>query len=173
MEVSNLTTITKNKKMKKVKTFILGALSLVSLSTFALGEAELDGYCPVCYISSGKAVQGLKEFKSEYKGDTYYFVHAKAKSVFDRTPEKFIPQFDGLCAYGISLGKTFESDPTQFAVVDGKLYLNSSAETQKLFEAKPAETIKAANGKWGMVSKEIMAKEMKEKEMMEKEKMSK
>ena len=153
--------------MKLIKKITLAFASLVTLSSIALaGEAKLDGYCPVCYIAANKAVKGIEDFKSEYKGETYLFVKAGAKEAFDKDPEKFLPQYNGLCAYGISLGKEFKSDPTQFAVVDGKLYLNSSKKTQKLFNKAPAKTVASADAEW----KKVM---MKKEEMMKKEKASK
>ena len=149
--------------MNIIKKITLAFTSLVTLSSIALaGEAKLDGYCPVCYISANKAVKGVKEYQSEYKGGTYLFVKEAAKTAFDKSPEKYLPQYDGLCAYGISLGKEFKSDPTQFAVVDGKLYLNSSKETQKLFNKAQAKTISSADAEW----KKVM---IKKEEMMKKE----
>ncbi len=147
--------------MKFVKKIALVILSLVSISSFALADAELDGYCPVCYISAGKAVKGVKEFQSEHNGKSYWFVTAEAKQAFDKSPEKFLPQYNGLCTYGMSLGKEFESDPTQFAVVEGKLYLNSSKKTHKLFNKAATKTISSADAEW---KKAIMKKE----EMMKK-----
>lgn len=164
--------------MKIIKKLALALASLVTLSSMAIaGEAKLDGYCPVCYIAANKAVKGVKEFQSEHNGNTYWFVKAAAKEAFDKSPEKFLPQYDGLCAYGVSLGKEFKSDPTQFAVVDGKLYLNSSKKTQKLFKAAESKTVASADTHWKtmkMKKEEMMKKEMMEKEeKMKKEKASK
>jgi len=53
----------------------------------------------------------------------------------------------------MSLGEEFDSDPKQFSVVDGVIYLNSSAETKKKFDADPQKFIKAANAKWGKMGK--------------------
>lgn len=139
--------------MKTIKTLVLGAIASLSFTSALFAEAELDGYCPVCYIAAGKAVLGTEEFSSEYKGHTYYFVKSEAVEAFEANPEKFLPAYDGLCAYGVSLGKKFEGDPTQFSVVDGKIYLNSSAETKALFDADPASFVKNAEMKWETVSK--------------------
>jgi len=42
--------------MKFIKTFVIGALAFASFSIFSLAEAEIDGYCPVCYIAADKAL---------------------------------------------------------------------------------------------------------------------
>ena len=149
--------------MKKIKLFVIGALAFASFSAFALAEAEIDGYCTVCYIAADKAVKGLPEFKSELDGKTYLFVKKEAKAAFDKDPSKFLPAYDGLCSYGVSLGKEFDSDPEQFSVVDGVIYLNSSAETKKLFDADPEKFIAEANAKWETVKKEIEAKKAEQK----------
>lgn len=141
------------KNMKTIKSFVIGALAFASFSTFALAEAEIDGFCPVCYIAADKAVEGKEEFKSEYEGKTYLFVKQEAKDAFDKEPEKFLPAYGGLCAYGMSLGSEIESDPRYFSVVDGKIYLNSSAKTKKLFDADPKAFIAKANEKFAMLSK--------------------
>lgn len=144
--------------MKNIKSFVIGALTFAAFSSVSFAEAEIDGYCPVCYIAAGKAVKGVSEFKSEYEGKTYLFVKQEAKDAFDKSPEKFLPAYGGACAYGLSLGKEFEGDPEQFTVVDGKIYLNSSAKTKKLFDADPAKFITTANEKWVMMKKEMMKK---------------
>jgi len=157
--------------MKSIKTVVFSVIAGLSFSSLAMaGEAELDGYCPVCYISAGKAVQGVEKFKSEYKGETYYFVHADAKAAFDKTPAKFIPAYGGYCAYGITLGKKFEADPTQFTVVDGVIYMSSNADIKKKFDADSKGYIAKAGAKWEMISKADMAKK---EEMMKKEEMKK
>ena len=124
-------------------------------------KLALDGYCPVCYIAADQANKGLPEFTSVLNGSKYQFVSAETKAMFDAEPAKFLPQYDGLCAYGMSLGKKFESDPTTYTVIDGKIYLNKNADIKKLFAKDTASLIAKADKAW-------TAMEMKEKEMMKK-----
>ncbi len=42
---------------------------------------------PVCKMNVN---EGTAEFKSEYKGKTYYFCAAGCKKAFDENPEKYI-----------------------------------------------------------------------------------
>ena len=141
-------------KIMNIKSIVVGALALLGFASFSFAEAELDGYCPVCYVAAGKAVKGTEEFKADHDGKTYYFVKEEAKAAFEKEPEKFLPAYDGYCSYGISLGKKFKADPTQFTVVDGVIYLNSSEDIKKKFDDDKAGFIKAANEKWETVSKE-------------------
>ena len=135
---------------------IIALIALAFTSTFALAEskeAALDGYCPVCYIAAGKANKGKAEFASKHEGKTYYFVSKEVKAMFDAEPAKWLPQYDGYCAFGLSLGKKFESDPTVFSVVDGKVYLNKNAEIGKKFAEDKAGYIKKADANWKTLKK--------------------
>lgn len=140
--------------MKPLKT-IVALIALAFTSTFALAEskeAALGGYCPVCYIAAGKAAKGDTSRSHTYKGKTYLFVSDEALAAFKKTPEKFLPAYDGQCTYGISLGKKFNGDPTLFKVVDGKIYLNGNEEVHKKFLAAPKDTIKKADTNWKKLS---------------------
>lgn len=95
----------------------------------------LRGYCPAAYLLHGKALKGKPEFQSTYAGRLYYLSSAEAKKEFDAHPQKFLPQFDGLCttALGGSYGNRIPSDPAVFDVRDGKLYLFSSERAKKAY----------------------------------------
>ncbi|MGJ8677585.1 MAG: YHS domain-containing (seleno)protein [Akkermansiaceae bacterium] len=154
--------------MKFLKSlFVVAATALLSTFTSIAAEAPaLDGYCPVCYIASNVAAKGTEEFKAEYNGKTYLFVSEDALKAFNAAPKKFLPQYDGYCAYGMSFGKKIPSDPTVFTVVEGKLYLNKNAKVGKLFTKDTASHIAKADGEWKALI-------MKENEMMKKEEMMK
>lgn len=126
------------------------AVLALAFSSVALAEekAALGGYCPVCYIAAGKAVKGSSEFTAEHEGKTYWFVNQEAVETFKGDPEKYLPQYDGYCAYGMALGKKFDSDPTVFKVVDGRLFLNKNADVGKLFEKDTADLVKKADVEW-------------------------
>jgi YHS domain-containing protein len=111
------------------------------------GEPALGGYCPASYLLVGKAVKGDAAYRSVYEGNMYYLADAEAKKQFDADPEKFLPQFGGLCtvALGGSYGNRLPSDPTVFRVVDGKVYLFSVERAVKSFDTKPLEYIATAN----------------------------
>ena len=149
---------------------------LLALTTATVGVAVaqeklgLGGNCPVCYIAANKAVKGNASFASVHEGVTYHFVDNATKAKFEAEPAKFLPQYDGFCAYGMSLGKKFETDPSVFKVMDGRLFLNKDADVAKLFAKDTSSHITKADKHWKeMKMKEMKMKEMKEKEMKEKE----
>ena len=152
--------------MKSLKQLlVIGFTLLVTAFSAAAAEPALDGYCPVCYISAGKAVKGTKELSATHAGKTYYFVSQEALDAFNGDPEKFLPQYDGYCAYGMSLGKKFESDPTVFTVVDEKLYLNKDESIGKLFKKDTEDHIVKADAQWEKMTMAMKEEKMEEKEM--------
>jgi YHS domain-containing protein len=141
------------KIMKKIKTILMSLVITVmaSSSVFAVEENSLPaigGYDPVSYFSANKAARGSGMNASEYKGQTYLFSSAKNKKAFDKNPTKYLPEFGGYCAFGAALGKKFHTDPTVFAIVDKKLYLNLNKDIQSKWNAKQSSMIMDAHKNW-------------------------
>jgi YHS domain-containing protein len=93
----------------------------------------LDGYDVVAYFS-GKAEKGNKQINSNYNGATYYFLSKENQKIFEADPVKYLPQYDGYCALGVSYGKKISVDPNTFRITNGKLYLfyNGDAAGKKV-----------------------------------------
>lgn len=148
-----------NPKTASVPRHIVLILSLFSLAVTQASrgdepapvrtkEVGIKGHCPVSYFKVNKAVKGSPEYSSEYQGYVYHFAGAEEKKAFDESPEKYAPQFGGLCttALGGSYGNRMAGDPEVFYVRDGRLFLFSSERARKAFDAKPDEyVVKAAN----------------------------
>jgi len=84
----------------------------------------IQGYDPVAYFASAKALAGKKEFSFSYQGVTYYFSSITNRDLFKATPEKYEPVYGGWCAYAMgATGEKVEVDPETFKIIDGKLYL--------------------------------------------------
>ena len=139
-------------KLVKLLTIVIALFTTFSANA---EDLALDGYCPVCYIAAGKAAKGTEEFQSSYEGKTYYFVSSDVKDMFDKEPTKWLPQYDGFCAYGMALGKKFESDPTAFTVAKGKLYLNKNKEISTKFQDDQRKLTRAADKNWKKMQKEM------------------
>ena len=93
----------------------------------------VKGYDPVSYFTTGQPTPGLAQFSLSYKGVTYRFASAENRDRFIATPEKFVPQYGGYCAYAISLNKIADIDPEEWAIVNDKLYLNNGFLAQSLW----------------------------------------
>ncbi len=107
---------------------------------------ELQGYCPVAYHKMGKAVMGNPEFRAEYNGKTFFFVKAKARDVFLKHPQKFLPALDGKCIVcKVKMHKDVPGNPTIFSVYKGKVYLFASEEQKRAFDENPERFVQAVN----------------------------
>lgn len=118
----------------------------------------LHGYSPVSYLDLQLAQRGTKNFKSEYQEVVYYFTSADQKSTFDKSPEQYLPQYGGFCAFGIYAGAKFRVDPNKFIVKDGKYYLflsNVELDAKQLWIAEnDHKKLKSSSDKkWAKLSK--------------------
>lgn len=108
----------------------------------------LDGYCPVSYRTQSKAVKGTSNARTLYRGYYYYCANPQAMAAFRKNPEKYVPRYEGLCAEGVSRGKSFPGVPEIFAVYGNATYLFYDAQAKEKFLADPAAMIRAADGHW-------------------------
>lgn len=84
----------------------------------------IEGYDPVAYFTSNKAVKGKKDLQYKQGNATYYFSSAANRDAFIKDPIAYEPQYGGWCAYAMGdSGEKVEIDPETFKVANGKLYL--------------------------------------------------
>lgn len=84
----------------------------------------IQGYDPVAYFTSKKAVKGSSKISAKYSGVTYYFSTEDNKKTFTSNASKYEPQYGGWCAYAMGEnGEKVEVDPETFKILDGKLFL--------------------------------------------------
>jgi len=108
----------------------------------------LQGMDVVSYFHAAGPVKGQPAFSHDFDGARYLFASAQNKAAFVAAPDRYLPQFSGLCATGISLGKDVKGDPSTWKIVDGKLYLYHSGPVRAKGDADPA-TIARAHQNWG------------------------
>ena len=106
----------------------------------------LRGYCPVAYIVNREARRGDSKVASTYGGQVFHLSSAEAKKIFDKYPEKYLPQFDGLCtmALGGPYGNRFDGDPEVYDLRQGKVYLFSSQRALNGFTDGPPSVLDEA-----------------------------
>lgn len=81
-------------------------------------------------------------------GVAYYFASKKSAELFEATPEKYMPQYGGFCAYAVALGKKFDGDPRFADIVDGKLFLFVNAAVFEKYSQDKARILKNAEETW-------------------------
>jgi hypothetical protein len=67
---------------------------------------------------------------------------------FKAHPERYVPQYGGFCAFGVSVGAKFDGDPQLWKIVDGKLYLNLNPDIQEQWEKDIPSHIGKADKHW-------------------------
>lgn len=129
----------------------LGAAFAEDTNTDKTGLA-IQGYDPVSYFTDGKAVAGNFQITAEHEGATYRFATEAHRDQFKKAPQKYLPQYGGYCAYGVSLGKKFPADPSTFKIVSGKLYLNLAPPIAEAFNKDLKKNIANANTQWKVIT---------------------
>ncbi len=143
--------------LKKIFTTTAATLALtLSAATFAAdidmnangNDLAIQGYDPVAYFTQESPTKGSSEFTATYKNAIYQFSNEQNRDLFQASPAKYAPQFGGFCAFGVTKGRKFDTDPTAWRVVDGKLYLNLNKDVQKVWLEDVPGYITNANQTW-------------------------
>jgi YHS domain-containing protein len=111
-------------------------------------EVMLLGHDPVAYFTVGKPTYGDPAIKSALPERTYYFASAANKRLFDAAPEKYEPQYGGFCASGAAFALKLGSDPTEFEIVGGKLYIFGDILGHQAWSIDPAWNIRHGDEVW-------------------------
>ncbi len=139
--------------MQKIAfTILLTAVSLAGMAqkpeVFSTKDGAIRGYDPVSYFTDSVPTKGKAEFVADYKGAKWYFASSKNLALFNSNPEKYIPQFGGYCAFGMSRGYKADTQPDAWTIVDDKLYLNYNVKVREEWNKKQAELISKAAANW-------------------------
>ncbi len=140
--------------MKKVcfSVLLMGvAMMAFAEESFYTGRspAVIKGYDVVAYFNQGRAVKGQKDFSYDYKGVQWFFSSPENRDAFAASPDKYVPQYGGYCAYAMSeYGDKVKIDPNQFTIKDGKLYLNYNRRISDRFNADIDNHIVQADANW-------------------------
>lgn len=117
----------------------------------------IEGYDPVAYFTTQKALEGRKELSYAYEGVTYRFASAQDLDLFKASPLKYMPQYGGWCAYAMGAsGEKVAVDPETFKLVDGKLYLFYNKffnNTKKTWNKDEADLKQKADANWEKIYK--------------------
>lgn len=108
----------------------------------------LKGYDVVSYFADNKHAIGSAQFKSVYKGVTFQFASADHKALFDKTPEKYLPEFGGFCANGIVYGIPWGGDGDTWTMYEGKLYIFGGAGSKAPFMLDVPGNVALAKKYW-------------------------
>lgn len=117
----------------------------------------VSGYDVVAYFdlpqnpvgqSQPAAIPGKAAITAEYNGAVFAFSTEANRDKFLANPAKYVPQYDGHCAYGVSKGGKVPGNPTLWRIVDDKLYLNITKNVVGFWEEDIPGNINLAEGNW-------------------------
>lgn len=123
------------------------AMPGVAMAQAPAASVALKGYDPVAYFTQGKPVKGAQSLSHDFDDVRYLFSSAENKAAFVANPDKYTPQFAGLCSGGVSKGMKAESNPELWAIVNGKLYTFSTQKAKETVLSNPA-LIAQAHKNW-------------------------
>lgn len=117
-------------------------------AVFAVDGIAVRGYDVVAYVKDNKAVKGTDEFSYSWNGVKWLFSNNEDLQLFKGNPEKYVPQYGGYCAYGVSENHASPTNPLAFTIVDDKLYLNYSLKVKEMWLKSQRERIQRADTLW-------------------------
>lgn len=108
----------------------------------------LKGADVVAYFDQSAYVQGSASIKSTFEKITFYFATLEHKSMFDKEPMKYVPQFGGYCANGLAYGIPWGGDADTWRIFDGKLFIFGGATSRDAFLLDVSKNRQYADKYW-------------------------
>lgn len=129
------------------------ALAKDPIYTSFFSNVAVSGYDTVAYFTENQPVEGSASYATQYQGADWYFSNQENLDAFKANPGKYAPQYGGYCAWAVAKNKTAKGDPTQWAIHDGKLYLNYNADIRATWLKDKETLIMDADKHWPSVLK--------------------
>jgi YHS domain-containing protein len=138
------------------RTTLFGLAAMPLLGTDAWAQSPpasaprlaLRGYDPVAYFTDAKPVEGSANYEMLWDGQRYRFASAQHRDLFKASPDKYAPQFGGSCAMNMSAGQRRESDPHNWVISNGNLYVFAGVSGKEAFSKDVAANNAKAMSNW-------------------------
>ena len=128
---------------------VLGQVRAAAQTVPPGGERiALKGYDPVAYFTLSTPTPGMAEYDYVYDGVRYFFANARHRDLFKANPDKYAPQFGGLCAMNLSRGVKRESDPHNWVISNGNLYVFAGERGAQNFATDAEASAARAAANW-------------------------
>ena len=143
----------------KIKQLIMAAIAALFIAESSIAAdyshstPAVQGYDVVTYHTDKRPLRGNGNFVATHDGATYQFSSKENMEIFEANPARYVPAYNGYCAFGVSVGKKFIGDPEVWRVVDGKTYLNLDAGIQNEWLKDVPGRIKTADSKWKKIKR--------------------
>ena len=129
--------------------FARGRRGLAPARVFSEGGLAIRGTDPVAYFTRGAPRAGDPALTHDWAGATWAFESAGNRDRFAAEPSAYAPRYGGFCAWAVAAkGQLFSTRPENWAIVDGRLYLNFDDAVQAMWNADRAGFIAEADRRW-------------------------
>ena len=134
--------------------YLGGFEELATAPVYAPDGVAIRGTDPVAYFTEGRAVAGSEAHSFDWNGATWQFASADNRAAFADDPSAYAPQYGGFCAWAVAeKGKLYSTQPDNWAIVDGKLYLNYNDDIQSRWQADIPGFITEGDTRWPEILK--------------------
>ena len=121
--------------------------------TVTVGPATnlmLEGHDPVAYFTRNAAVQGDPAITFERLGVVFRFASEAHKAEFVSAPHRYMPQFGGFCANGVTYAIPWGGGggPNTWRIYRGKLYVFGGQASRDHFELDTERNLELAHQAW-------------------------
>ena len=106
------------------------------------------GYDPVSYFQAEGPLRGSASHEVEHDGALYRFANEENAAKFRAEPERYMPQYGGFCAYGMTFGSRSPVDPLAYRIHDDKLYIMINQGTTAMWQSRKKVAIPKADAAW-------------------------
>lgn len=133
----------------------LGMTEETPAPIFARDGLAIRGIDPVAYFDGNGPVEGDARHAMDWKGVEWRFASAENRERFATNPGAFAPRYGGFCAWAVAVkGELYSTQPENWSIVEGRLYLNYNNAVQEKWEAGIPRFIAEADRRWpGLMAK--------------------
>ena len=111
-------------------------------------RVAVAGYDPVSYFQAEGPLRGSASHEVEHDGALYRFANEENAAKFRAEPERYMPQYGGFCAYGMTFGSRSPVDPLAYRIHDDKLYIMINQGTTAMWQSRKKVAIPKADAAW-------------------------
>ncbi|WP_300543078.1 YHS domain-containing (seleno)protein [Maricaulis sp.] len=146
-----------------VKTTLRLALGLVNLGVLFVflaaaaraGEQYVDregrpvgGHDVITYHTEDSPRMAHADITADYNGLTWHFVSEDNRDLFLADPRRYVPAYDGHCAYAMANGNKVRSDQLAYRAVNGVLYMNFNRNIQERWDRDIPGYLERSEANW-------------------------
>ena len=113
-----------------------------------IDEIAISGYDAVSYFVSGEASKADETYSYSHNDSKWHFKSIENLEKFKSDPKRYMPQYNGYCAYEIANGNLVKSDPNFWHIYNKKLYLFSDEEASRKWFREITEMIDFSEEIW-------------------------